>query len=344
MALRYTEGFDIYPTVTDVLNRRGGLQWHYNGLFNPTLAAGRYNSTGQSMNFSYSQIVQATLSSNFTEIYVGFGFLLTGTTPFSFGDTATGIQLAFSFNIDGSITHPFGRTVNNTCPQGTWFFFEIGIVVSKTAGRLTMRVNNQPVYDQTGLNTSPQTNQVINFFQFGPTPNLGAMQVDDIYVCDGTTGPGSNPCNTFLGDSRIFTLYPDAAGDLSGWTSSNGSNPNWQQVSTPDGDTNYNSTSTVGAEDLVKLTGLPSNVISVIGVQVIGQLRKTDATAHTATLHIKSGGVDSTLTGFLAPYALTTNYLYYAGDPVTVDPATSATWTLAALLSGVVQIGYKLES
>jgi hypothetical protein len=271
---------------------------------------------------------------------MGVNYSTNESNTINFAETAAGTtKVSVVLNSDGSITYTGGRTGANILPQGTWFFLEIGIVVASSGGSLIIKVNNQIVVSENSFDTNNgnASYAYINQIQFSTLSPGNSITIDDVYVADGT---GAAPYNTFQGDNRIYTLSVNAAGDSAQWTPSSGSN--YQNVETL-GST-YNASSTAGQTDLFHLTGLPSSVTSVIAVQVTGVYAKSDATDHTVQQCIKSGGVLANGTGFLSPYALTNNELWYSDDPVVNDPSTGEPFTLSALTAGAIQIGYSLAS
>ena len=70
---------------------------------------------------------------------------------------------------------------------------------------------------------------------------------------------------------------------------------NWEEVSETafDGDTSYNSTSTLGDEDLFNMGTLDAVIDEIVAVQIVGGYREADAGAHTFTQQLKIGGVDN---------------------------------------------------
>jgi hypothetical protein len=350
------DGFDTYATPAQLLTRSGYLQWVTQSV---SFDVGRVSGTGQSLHvlsFLTPSPLTASFASNLNVGFIGFALQVSSTRPqdsgapagqtatFNFTESNSGqTQFTVTFNgLDGSITYPGGRTSNNLFPTDAWFFVEFGWKASKSGGYLTVRINNVVVLSITGVNLSPNTaNEWVNGFNSLYHYN-NIFYIDDFYICDNVVGPGSFPCNSFLGDRRVFALSPTGNGDLTQWTP-NTSAANWQEVTTNDGDTTFNQSNTGGAEDLFTFGALPGTVSQVIAVQVTGTYRKSDATSQTLTQRLKSGGNDVPGVGFLAPYGLSTSYVTYS-DLFPVDPGTGASWTLAALAPGVIQAGYKLEA
>lgn len=340
------EGFDLYESPGQMIQRSGYLQWTTVGA-SPSLVAGRIDGTGKAFAVTGNgQGATASLASNMQAGFIGFGVKVgsgggssgSGLMAFYGKDTnANADQFNFSLNgIDSSITHPGGRTVNNLFPLDTWFHLEIGFAISTTGGSLIVRINGANVLTYTGK-TQNGPNAWLNGFYIGAR-DFVTTAFDDLYICDTVQQAGAHPFNTFLGDRRIYTLLPTGPGDRTEWSPLSGTN--YSQVAVNGDDAGYNFNSTVGAEDLFNMADLPSSVTEVLAVQVTGRYKKLDAASHTLTQRIKSGGVDAPGVGFLAPYALSTSYVYYS-DVFPLDPSTNAAWTLNAV--NAIQVGYRME-
>lgn len=118
-----------------------------------------------------------------------------------------------------------------------------------------------------------------------------------------------------------------------------GSNPgalNWMAVaeSPADGDSSYNSSSTVGQIDLFGITSLPGTASNIVAVDNILYARKDDAGTRTIEGVIKSGG--TSVTG--PNLALSTSYQFVDQIQQT-DPNTSAAWTPTGV--NAATIGYE---
>ena len=210
----------------------------------------------------------------------------------------------------------------------------------KIANNLKVKINNRVVLDIQGINTQKASvDSFVNMFSFQGFGRTD-YKIDDIYICDTSTGPGTNPCNTFLGDRRVITLLPTSSGQT-GWTPSQGNNVTALNAS--NAAVSYNSTSTAGAEDTFRFNDLPQNVSNIAGVQVNGTYQNSDASAHTLTQRIISGGVEVVGDNPLSPYNLSSSDVTYS-DMFPVDPSTGDVWQPSALRNGLLQAGYKLES
>jgi hypothetical protein len=145
-------------------------------------------------------------------------------------------------------------------------YFEFQALIAPSGGTWELRMNGAVISIGTG-NTRHTANSSCNQFQFKASGGSGAQtgtnrcDYDDIYLND-----GSGTLNTgFSGDTVIEGLLPNAAGAQTDWISeANGSPsgvPNWDQVddpatTTPNNDSGYVVSNTVGAVDLYNFTDL----------------------------------------------------------------------------------------
>ena len=342
MALRVIEGFESYLDVTDLPTRSGFLQWRQ--VSGGSLIDGR--SAGKGLNIYWLNDAVAVLGDNLKVGFIGFavkipqsGFMsIKGLDTRSVGSTehGPGVQFTVTFNgTDGSVSFPGGRTTNNVYSYNVWMFVEVGWrIASDGTGRVQLRINEVPIFDVAAICLAPaqpvysiplNTNEWVNSISIGASQAIAVdIAIDDLYVCDGTTGPGLLPCNTFLGDHRVISLIPNGNAVVQ-WTPGGTSvaGQNWQQVTTADRDATYNSSSTIGTEDLFTLTTLPANVVKVLAVQVTGSYKKMDAAYHTVTQRLNSGGTEAIGTPPLGQYSLSSDYTIVS-DVFPIDPHTGA--------------------
>jgi hypothetical protein len=157
------------------------------------------------------------------------------------------IQVYLSGNNDGTFTvynGPVGVTssvaLGSTSPTlavtvGKYYYIEFQAVINKTGGTAIVRINGQVVLSLSGVNTSPNGDNVADQVVFFGPGGSNFVYVDDVYVTDGT-----GVLNSFLGDVSIGLIMPASDGDLLGWTTSAGS-PHFSLVNEipPDGDSTY---------------------------------------------------------------------------------------------------------
>jgi hypothetical protein len=119
------------------------------------------------------------------------------------------------------------------------------------------------------------------------------LMVDDLYVCS-TAGSVNND---FLGERRVYTLFPTGAGGHTQWTIA-GSSPaatNWQSVNnaTPDADVTSVISSTTGQIDTYAFGDLPASTTVINGVQFNHVARRDDAGVLTIAPEQRNAGSDA---------------------------------------------------
>ena len=213
MALILVEGFDHFATPD--LTKKG---WNSGATI---LQSGGRRGGGAAFIPSASYPLQKTLPTPITgSAYCGVAMYLGGAYSsgglfMQFLSSGGGAQINLQITSTGAIQAYRGGTLlgtsTATLPLGGWFYLEVGCTLNSSAGVVTVQLNGTVILSLTGQNTLyDTTNQNIAALYFN-APGYGAMQVtvDDLYVCDGT---GSSN-NTFLGDCRVDTLYPNGDGN-----------------------------------------------------------------------------------------------------------------------------------
>src|SRR5262252_1307007 len=211
-------------------------------------------------------------------------------------------QLCITVNTAGFIearrTSPTGTLLGTSSGHQPifyqeWHHYAMKGVLHTSAGSCVVRLDDKEVLNLSGIATSSVTGSVLStkFFSGG---GVFANNYDDIYICDGVdaTATQGRPNNDFLGDLKIVTMVPTAAGDTTGWTPSTA--PNWGAVDEiPVNTTDYVSTAaaTTGTRDLYNLNDLPANANLVYGIREGLYCQKSDAgTANIKTTIKESGG------------------------------------------------------
>lgn len=334
MALIAFDGFDNYATAAEVNQRRGALQWSGGGgLVTGRNGLGKALVAGESADGSVTCF--ASINANLSAGYFGMAMSGSFTIEIIDGTTST-TQCYLNFSsIYGTITayngsgSQIGQSLPNAFNGSLESFFEFHVVVG-ASGTLEVRVDNAPALTLDGVNT--QHSSAGTFSAVG----IGSSFVDDFRINDTTTGPGAYPNNSWLGDLRVIDLQAISNGSVA-WTPLTGTN--WQEIAETlfDGDTSYNSTTTVGAEDLLNFSALANTIDQIVGVQLMGAYRENDASTHTVAQHLSIGGTD--YAGTARQLAVTYAFLT---DLYPVNPATNASWTLADVNS--ILAGYALAS
>ena len=335
MALLKMDGFDYYDP-NDSGGRIGNLT---SGI---GVGPGR-DGIGQSIMATGSAVTRffdVQLPGVNPEFFIGFSLNLSG-LPSSNDEEL----FIVSYNSDehfygyltttGAIT--LRRTTNTSTTHGTstipipqdqWVTLEIGgLIGNSSTGNIQIRLNGAPMpglenISGDTLNGSIAIPNVIRLF----AGSGGEVRMyDNLYFCD-AAGPA--PFNTFLGEKRIYTRFPDADSAPNDMTAVGAGTLKADRVSEnpSDGDTTYLTSDTVGHKENFTYPDLPSEVTEVSAVQVISQLRKDGA----GTRLVKNAVYGSTGTEVLGvDHGLGDQYSY-GTDIVENDPDTGVEWTVAA--------------
>jgi hypothetical protein len=230
-------------------------------------------------------------------------------------------------NASGTI---LATSANGIFPLNAWNYVELKATINNSTGAFEVRLNGVPVpgLTLTGQDTQNTANAFTNRYSLD-----GTSFHDDHYLADTT---GSAPGNDFLGDIRVETLYPNAAGDDTDYTPSAGSNfQNVDDAGTADGDTTYNQSTTPGDQDLFNLQSLATVSGIVYAVQPLVIARKTDSGAREIATVIKSGATED-----VGPtHTLSTSYVQYDGEIHALNPDTGNGFTIAEVAA--LQAGYR---
>ena len=248
------------------------------------------------------------------------------------GDNGTVNNLSVYFLNSGGIQVRRGTTAGTllasagagSYPTTNWFYSEVKVVFSDTVGTVEVRINGTAVITATGLDTNNSTTVGSDVVSI-QTPNAGAnRQLDDFYICNGSGSVNNN----FLGDVRVATLAPDNNGASSQFVGSDGnSTDNYLLVDeSPYNTSDYVASSTSAQKDSYSMQDLPGSASSVLGVQQVAVLTKTDAGAIQAKHLIRSGATNYSTSAF----SLSTAYQTYLFIRET-NPNTSAAWTVAGV-------------
>lgn len=263
-------------------------------------------------------------------------------TPFDFRDAANSSQIQVVIQSTGTISIYRGNkttlldtTASPVITAEAYQHIECMVFFSQTVGTVEVRVNGVTVTSLTGIDTvatSLVECSQINYGHIGTGSTT--MDMDDIYAYDDT---GSYN-NTFIGDRRVLTLFPDADTIQADW-SIVGAASGYQAIddTTPDGDSTYIAATTSGSPGTIsefELQDLPDGISAISAVMLVGMMRKTEAGTADVQMSIISSDVESQGTN----RPMTEIYTYY-GDVFEVDPATAAPFTP----SGVDDLQIKIE-
>lgn len=328
MSLRFIDGFDHYVTA-DIPKKwtssAGGIAI--------TAGQGRRGTASARSASDPIRYLTLTLDNQATWI-LGMAFRVTqlpsGTnTLFALLDGAS-LQTDVRLLAAGDLVVTRNGTVLGTAPGilvvNAYMFLEWLVTIHNTAGVSTVRLNGANILTLSSLDTQQTANAFANVLRVGTTTgtgHFGTLDMDDLYICDGT---GSAPHNTFLGDCRVDTLLPNADATPLQWTPSTGTTHYTLVDEASPNTTDYVSSSTVGQRDLYGVQDLTTVTGTIYGTQLNLAVLKSDAGLRSVKTLIKSSA--SEVLG--SAVALSTSQVYTRAVQAS-DPATSAAWTEAGV-------------
>lgn len=336
--LRFIDGVNHYATA-DITKK-----WTAAPTATINSAGGRFGGNGLRVNDVATGYLRKTLNAQPTWI-CGFGVI-----PTAFPSTNTPIfqlldqganQIELRVYSDGTLAltrngAPLSGGLSTFALQiGAWYFIEVKVTIANAilAGTCQVRVNNTLVIDVVaGQDTQDTANVSANSIQFaGTVPNT---TFDDFYICDGTGLINID----FLGDSRIYEMLPNGAGDQTDFGVVGAVN-NWAAVDEipPDNDATYVFSQTPGQRDLYNLQDLVIAGATISGIQTVLDARRDDCGPRTIAASIKTGG--TVYDGVAVSPA--SSWLMFT-ETREVNPFTALAWTPADLLA--LQAGVKLIS
>ena len=219
-------------------------------------------------------------------------------------------------------------------PLDTQFHYvEFMATLSATVGTVDVRVDGVSVLSLTNQNTkNGGTKTVFDRLNFHPCEVNTSY--DDLYLINGA----GTLNNTFLGDSNVEVVNPNADGTYSDWLGSDGNSLlNYAlvaEIGAANVTTHVASASTDGQRDSYGYSNLSSTNGTVRGVIAQAYVQKQDSGPRNFRISARSAGVDAvgpdkapTIT--LAPYF----------QVFETDPATGLAWAPSAV--NAMELGYE---
>ena len=342
MAWQFGDSFDHYATA-DLLSL---AKWTQKGSGLQTIGAGGRNGTqglaivgntsgsspyvfkGLPASFStacilgagvYPQHAQPTAQGAFEIFAVYEGAIKHVALRLS----ATGALQVFH----GDTTTQIGSDAPGFLSQLTYYYVEFKTVIHDTAGTAVVRVNGVEVLNLSSRDTRNGGTGVWNGFRLGDLNCSGTgtrpfCTYDDLYCCDG----GGADNNDFIGPIRFKAALVDSAGTYAQFTPSTGANYQNVDDALQNGDTDYNSTITVGQLDTYGLAALGlGGIVKAVQLNLI--VRSNSGGGELIAPVVRIGGVDyigASIAGMSTAYQ----------DKVAIyerSPATSAPWTVSEI-------------
>lgn len=319
MALLFMDGFDAADTST---------KWSVNT--NTTSSVTTRFSSGRSLGLGSGGTRSVT--KYFTasaEMYMGFaafGMFNGSSNNVTFlnvyTDAGITAQINLVANLNGSVAIRRGTTqlaiTNAGAFSSNWNYVELYVKVDPSAGVATLRIDGVTVATFSGNTKNGGTSNSIDAIQLTNSGTIGTGLIDDLYILDAT---GSAPYNTYLGDVRVYTMVPTAAGNSTQFTSSGGAN--YTTVDElPYSATDYVASNTPTHRDTYQMGDLPSGTSTIFALQNNIIAKKTDAGSIALRPVVRSGSTNyyGTTTSLTASDVTLT-------DIRIQDPNTSASWT-----------------
>jgi hypothetical protein len=337
MAGRFIDGFDHYPAA-EMLHKWSS--WSNTVSF----VTGRFGGSALS---TASRSVTKVLD-NQAEWIIGFGFqhlgVSTATGPFLRFMAGATIQDDLYWDASAlklSVRRGGSTVLGTTTLQlnaNVWYYVELRLVFNDTTGVVQLRVNGVQDINLSSQDTNNAGGNVADRIQFGdPGASNINVSIDDLYLNDAT---GSAPMNTFLGDCRVETIYPNGNGNSSQLVGQDAdSTDNYLNVdeTNSDDDTTYNESSTVGNKDTYAYGNLAVTSGTVYAVQILPWARKTDAGTRSIVTVARLAGteVDS------SAYSLPDTYTYVGQNIRETKPGGGA-WTISDVNSA--EFGVKINA
>lgn len=274
------------PSITASVGRRSTKAMRWSGIF-------------------YGRGVYRTVPASGTTAIVGFAFnqsagsftaLQTGTSSDPSNDNSGGQTPGLLYIMENNTTHVWFRlnttgtisaynggsgtalgTSSVALSAGVTSYLEFKVTIDNSSGTIDVLKDGVSILSLTSKDTQNGGTATWTQFAIGHFGANGAVTVtwdyDDLYVLDGSGSVNNN----FLGDIRVDATYGNGAGTNTGWTPSAGSNYQTVDEASTNGDTDYNSTSTVNAKDSFAFPSAPVAGAVIAAIQVNIAARKTDA-------------------------------------------------------------------
>lgn len=252
------------------------------------------------------------------------GFCVTG-----YGWTSPSSWSALTLNASSNQSIPVGSEII----EGgyAWALIEIHIKLTGT-GLIEVKLGGIPVLSYTGnmKATAGQPDGFDTIQIVSPSLNAGgAFFVDDLAVND-TTGAVDN---SWPGGGSVMALWPNAPGDVSEWTGSDGDAiDNWALVRP--GSEGYAQTNTPGAKDLYRLDEAAiSNLSTITGVWVEGRGKDLAGDADPIKLLVRDAAGNESVSPNIPMPATVASII----GPRMVEPPAGGSWKLSDLVD--LQVG-----
>lgn len=280
MALKWIEGFEGFgvtpgsaPQPSGVLVRKGYTasdeshfdieDGHWNGYCLEMDGSGDY---------LHSPTFSLTSGSASWTTAIGFSIQFSNLGTYKFlslysddPNESINLRLRADGEIDVYRVDTFlGTTSGAAIEANIWCHVELKVYAHNTSGTVDIRVNESSVLSLSGIDTAVGSYLHTSWRLW--SLDSGSVKFDDVYFLDGS---GSKN-NALLGPKQVKTIFPNAVGDDSGWTSTAGSNYECVDENPVDDAVSYVSSNVSGQFDLYNYEDISDVQMpeGIVGVQV----------------------------------------------------------------------------
>lgn len=340
MALLFLDGCDHYDARAELADK-----WTHEDIVSVDTSGGRFG--GGALLLATSDEVYMDIA-GLTEVFAGVQFnvptLPTGVEEVMVFGNAANAQISIQVaGFGGSIRVLRGTTeIDNSdgglVKAGIWHTIEVRVVHNDTTGVVDVRLDGVQVINFSG-DTIPASEVDIDRVEFRSPGGSGNGQLDDFYILDTN---GGAPQNTFLGDWKIDTIFPDGDGNYTEFDTTFPASPttHWDKVEeTPTvDDASYNETPTANDRDTFTMGNLPAiTAQTIFSVQQVSRAESSVTGGSTFQNMLRISGSD--FNG--ATHTTTLSTFLYFREIWDNDPNASAAWTetvINGMESGVEHI------
>lgn len=341
MALLWCDGFDHYGVVGNLTE----------GVYAETTGSGISADnprTGASSLSLGNGLLRRVLGAAKTSVGIGAAFFYNALPSsnnaariFDFRDAANITQISIGCQSSGVIEVDRGEmngtvlgvSASPVITANAYQHIEAFVSFSNTVGTVEVRVNGVTVISLSGVDTVASANAECSQVGIGGGSSGILHYVDDLFCYDNN---GSFN-NTFIGDRRVLTLFPNANTIEADWTPV-GAATGYECIdeASPDGDTTYITTGVPGSpkpSSEFGIQNLPAGVSAISGLVVVEMARKTEAGTANTKWSIISGASQSA--GADKPM---TEIYTYRQDVFETDPASAAPFTPAEVNALLIKV------
>lgn len=231
---------------------------------------------------------------------------------------------------------------------GSQSHIEVQIYIHDTAGWVRVAINGVHRYQQTGLDTRVNADNIASISHSGSgiagSLGSGPFYMDDYYIYDFTgdaavdtdfcpTVDGSGVATNYIGDLQVWPLFPNGDTATAAWGKSSGVVGYNLINETPPDDTSYIYSAAAGDLSEFDLDDLPATITYIRGLGIHQRLSKSDGGAAFTKAGMKSVAATSDATERPLTVAAT-----YWRDAIDVDPNSGARWTRSSLNAGKLRL------